>query len=321
MPGVKYPHLFVALGGAGARRQQRQGRRGAARRARRAWSAEDVTDEELARFKTRAKADLIRSLDSNSGLAEQLVTYQTLTGDWRDIFTYIERTDAVTKADIRRVAAEVFKPGNRTVARLENDAAPAAGRHAMSRLRTGVALAALVLATLTPTLARGPGRHRRPAEVPGACRRSRCPSRRGPCCRTAWWCSSWRTTNCRSSASRRASAPGSLLEPADKVGVASLTGSQMRGGGTQALAPEALDRYLEGRAASIETSIGDDAGSAGMSVLKQDFAEVLQVFSDVLRQPAVRPGAPRGRQARHRGRHRPPERRPERRSPGVSSAS
>ena len=78
---------------------------------------------------------------------------------------------------------------------------------------------------------------------------------------------------------------GSLLEPAGKVGVASLTGSQMRAGGTQALAPDALDRYLEGRAASIETSIGDDAGSAGMSVLKQDFTDVLQVFSDVLRQP------------------------------------
>ena len=82
---------------------------------------------------------------------------------------------------------------------------------------------------------------------------------------------------------------GSLLEPANKIGVASLTGSQMRSGGTVALAPEALDRYLEGRAASIESSIGDDAGSAGMSVLKQDFGEVLQVFSDVLRQPRFDP--------------------------------
>ena len=82
---------------------------------------------------------------------------------------------------------------------------------------------------------------------------------------------------------------GTLLEPPDKTGVASLTGSQMRAGGTRALAPDALDRYLEGRAASIETSIGDDAGSAGMSVLKQDFAEVLQVFSDVLRQPRFDP--------------------------------
>ncbi len=82
---------------------------------------------------------------------------------------------------------------------------------------------------------------------------------------------------------------GSLLEPADKTGLASLTGSQMRGGGTTALAPEELDRYLEGRAASIETGIGDDAGTAGMSVLTQDFSDVLQVFSDVLRKPRFDP--------------------------------
>ena len=95
----------------------------------------------------------------------------------------------------------------------------------------------------------------------------------------------------------------------------------MRAGGTQALAPDALDRYLEGRAASIETSIGDDAGSAGMSVLKQDFADVLQVFSDVLRQPRFDQARLDVAKREHRGRHRAAERRPERRSPGASSAS
>jgi len=126
LPGVKYPHLFIAL--AVPARGVSNDKVAEALHAELARMAtEDVTDEELARFKTRAKADLIRSLDSNSGLAEQLVTYHTLTGDWRDIFRYIERTEAVTKADIRRVAGEVFKATNRTVARLENDAAPAAG--------------------------------------------------------------------------------------------------------------------------------------------------------------------------------------------------
>lgn len=126
LPGVKYPHLFLALAvparGVGNDKVAEALRAELARMA-----TEDVTDEELARFKTRAKADLIRSLDSNSGLASQLVTYQTLTGDWRELFTYVQKMEAVTKADIRRVAAEVFKPANRTVARLENDAAPAAG--------------------------------------------------------------------------------------------------------------------------------------------------------------------------------------------------
>nr|MBA2353063.1 insulinase family protein [Acidobacteriota bacterium] len=39
---------------------------------------------------------------------------------------------------------------------------------------------------------------------------------------------------------------GGLLEPVEKTGLAGLTGSLMRSGGTTALAPDALDRFLEG---------------------------------------------------------------------------
>ncbi len=125
LPGVKYPHLFLALA-VPARGVSNDTVATALRAELARMTTEDVTDEELARFKTRAKADLIRSLDSNSGLASQLVTYQTLTGDWRELFTYVRKMEAVTKADIRRVATSLFRDGNRTVARLENDAAPAA---------------------------------------------------------------------------------------------------------------------------------------------------------------------------------------------------
>ncbi len=81
---------------------------------------EDVTDEELARFKARAKAGLLRNLRSNDGLAEQLAEYQRLFGDWRELFRYIDRLDKVTKADIRRVANETFRASNRTVAMIVN---------------------------------------------------------------------------------------------------------------------------------------------------------------------------------------------------------
>jgi len=79
---------------------------------------EDVSDEELARFKTRAKADLIRQLGSNEGLAQQLADYQRLFGDWRELFRSIDRLDKVTKADIRRVAAATLTPENRTVSEI-----------------------------------------------------------------------------------------------------------------------------------------------------------------------------------------------------------
>lgn len=126
LPGVKYPHLFLALA-VPARGVSNDQVRDALRAELQRMVDEDVTDAELERFKTRAKADLIRSLTGDAGLASQLVTYQTLTGDWRELFRYVDRMAAVTKADIRRVAGEVFRPDNRTVARLENEAAPAQG--------------------------------------------------------------------------------------------------------------------------------------------------------------------------------------------------
>ena len=80
---------------------------------------EDVTDEELARFKTRAQADLLRGLADNDGLARQLAEYQTRFGDWRQLFRELDKINAVTKADVRRVANMIFVDSNRTSARIE----------------------------------------------------------------------------------------------------------------------------------------------------------------------------------------------------------
>ncbi|HEX9985136.1 MAG TPA: pitrilysin family protein [Thermoanaerobaculia bacterium] len=91
---------------------------------------EDVPAEELASVKTRVKAGLLRQLDSNSGLALQLASYQVLHGDWRALFREVEQIDKVTAADIRRVAAATFVPGNRTTAMIESTrtTAPAPAR-------------------------------------------------------------------------------------------------------------------------------------------------------------------------------------------------
>jgi zinc protease len=82
---------------------------------------------------------------------------------------------------------------------------------------------------------------------------------------------------------------GSLLEPAEKTGLADVTGSLLRDGGTEALAPDQLDEFLEARAASIESGIGQDSGSISMNALKADFPEVFRVFADVLRKPRFDP--------------------------------
>ena len=83
---------------------------------------------------------------------------------------------------------------------------------------------------------------------------------------------------------------GSRLEPADKVGLATLTGTVMRSGGTTTRTGDQLDDYLESKAASIETGIGVTAGSASMTCLSEDFSEVFTVFGDVLQRPRFDPG-------------------------------
>ena len=84
----------------------------------------DVADEELEMFKTRARADLLRGLGDNQGLAEQLAIYQLRYGNWQELFSQLNKIDAVTKADIRRVANKVFVPSNRTYAVVEYEAPP-----------------------------------------------------------------------------------------------------------------------------------------------------------------------------------------------------
>ena len=85
--------------------------------------SEPVTDDELRMVKTRAKANLIRGLDSNQGLAGQLATYEALYGDWRELFRSVEKIDKVTKEDIQRVARATLVPTNRTVGMIVNQAA------------------------------------------------------------------------------------------------------------------------------------------------------------------------------------------------------
>ncbi len=117
-PGDKYPHVWMAyvVPARGVDNTTVQEALGAELEL---LKIEDVTDQELERFRTRAKAALVRSLDNNLGMAMHLTDYQMLFGDWRELFRYIERLDQVTKADIRRVANTLFQPTKRIVGMIE----------------------------------------------------------------------------------------------------------------------------------------------------------------------------------------------------------
>ncbi|MFB3815161.1 MAG: M16 family metallopeptidase [Terriglobales bacterium] len=118
LPGTKYPHLFAfyAVPTPGHTPQEVAD---AIQEEIERLKTQDVTDEELKMFKTRARADLLRGLASNQGLAIQLATMQLRFGDWRELFRQLDRYDKVTKEDIRRAANKTFTPMNRTIGIVE----------------------------------------------------------------------------------------------------------------------------------------------------------------------------------------------------------
>jgi predicted Zn-dependent peptidase len=75
-----------------------------------------VDDVTLSRVKTKARAGVIRQLDSNSGLASLLTSVYVAYGDWRKLFTSLDDLNKVTADDVQRVARQYFVPESRTVA-------------------------------------------------------------------------------------------------------------------------------------------------------------------------------------------------------------
>lgn len=81
---------------------------------------------------------------------------------------------------------------------------------------------------------------------------------------------------------------GSIYEPAAKAGLAGITGAVMRSGGTRSTPAEKLDQELEFMASSIDSIIGSDVGNVSMSTLKKNLPRTLELFAQVMMEPAFR---------------------------------
>ena len=82
---------------------------------------------------------------------------------------------------------------------------------------------------------------------------------------------------------------GSWLDPADKVGLAALTGAVMRTGGGGGQSAEQIDEELEQFAIDINISIGRQSGSASLDVLSKDLNRGLQIFAGSFGHPRSSP--------------------------------
>ncbi len=81
---------------------------------------------------------------------------------------------------------------------------------------------------------------------------------------------------------------GNLFDPPDKKGLADITAGVLRSGGTTAKTGDQLDVDLENIAASVESSMGENSATLSFSALKETSDQAMQIFKDVLSDPAFR---------------------------------
>lgn len=117
-PGQKYPGLFLFFAFTAPGHENAEVEKALEAETGRLCN-EPVSGGELEGVKRRARANLLRQLDDNAGLAMQLADWQGLTGDWRNLFRQLDKINAVTPADIQRVARATFTENNRTIGAIE----------------------------------------------------------------------------------------------------------------------------------------------------------------------------------------------------------
>jgi zinc protease len=78
-------------------------------------ATEPISADELTTAKNQLRAELVRGLKTVSGKANQLGFFQTVFGDFRAILHLEAEWEAVTIDDVRRVAAKLLVPSQRTV--------------------------------------------------------------------------------------------------------------------------------------------------------------------------------------------------------------
>ena len=255
-------------------------------------------------IKTRIQSRLIRGLADNQGLATQLATYQTRYGDWRELFKSVDRIDEVTKADIRRIANEVFTDTNRTVGEIENSGPGGVPPQAAKTFRwlrrsRGCAMKRTLIPIIVTMLFAGAFF----ANVPQAAAQA----------------ASWQQVPIPPLPAFKPKQPkriqlsngmviflqedhelplidgtarirgGSVNEPASKTGLMDIYGEVWRTGGTKTQTGDQLDDFLEVRAAKVETGSSSDSTTISFSCLKADLDDVFKAFVDVLQNPEFRP--------------------------------
>jgi predicted Zn-dependent peptidase len=79
---------------------------------------------------------------------------------------------------------------------------------------------------------------------------------------------------------------GQAYEKKERYGVAGLTGTLMRTGGTKSYTPEALNKELDFTATKVDTGMRLESGYISFSSITSQFDRSMKIFAEVLRYPA-----------------------------------
>jgi len=116
-PGTKYPNLFMVFAVPSANHSNVDVEEVINDEVEKLKTT-PVTDEELQKVKTQAKAELVYAMDNNMGIAQMLANYYVKRGDWKVLFNDVDAIENVTAADIQRVAKEYLQKTNSNVGEL-----------------------------------------------------------------------------------------------------------------------------------------------------------------------------------------------------------
>jgi predicted Zn-dependent peptidase len=76
---------------------------------------EPVTNDELTKYKRTTVKSFIDQMKGNSSMASLLANTDVVQGDWRDLFEQTRKIEAITAADVQRVAKTTLVKKNRTI--------------------------------------------------------------------------------------------------------------------------------------------------------------------------------------------------------------
>ncbi len=80
--------------------------------------AETITSDELTKYKRATKKNLIDGMKSDSRMAASLAFNDVVLGNWEESFDVIKSVDAVTAADVQKVAQKYLVKKNRIIGEL-----------------------------------------------------------------------------------------------------------------------------------------------------------------------------------------------------------